>query len=57
MFATLRNGKKGTKSSTKGRRKALTPDEARTLCKELVPPETPKKAIPKGIDISDKDAV
>jgi len=42
---------------TKGRRKALTPDEAKALLKELVPPETPKKAIPTGLDIPEKDAV
>jgi len=51
MFATPRKGKKGTKGGTKGRRKALTPDEAKALLKELVPPETPKKAIPSGKDI------
>jgi len=57
MFATLRKGKKGAKSGTKGRRKALTPDEAKALLKELIPLETPKKAIPTGIDIPEKDAV
>jgi len=51
MFATPRNGKKGAKCGTKGRRKALTPDEAKALLKELVPLETPKKAIPGGKDI------
>jgi len=53
MFATPRKEKKGTKSGTKGGRKALTPDEAKKLLKELVPPETPKKAIPTGLDIPD----
>jgi len=57
MFATPRKGKKGAKSGTKGRRKALTPEEAKALLKELVPPETPKKAIPTGLDISEKEAV
>jgi len=57
MFATPRKGKKGAKGCTKGRRKALTPDEATALLKELVPPETPKKAIPAGLDIPEKDAV
>jgi len=57
MFATPRKGKKGAKIGTKGRRKALTPDEAKALLKELVPPEIPKKAIPAGLDIPEKDAV
>jgi len=57
MFATPWKGKKGAKSGTKGRRKALTPDEAKALLKELVPPETPQKAIPTGLDIPEKDAV
>jgi len=57
MFATSRKGKKDAKSGTKGRRKALTPDEAKALLKELVPPETPKLAIPAGLDIPEKDAV
>jgi len=57
MFATPRKGKKGAKSGTKGRRKALTPDEAKALLKELVPPETPKKTIPAGLDIPENDAV
>jgi len=57
MFATYRKGKKGAKSGIKGRRKALTPDEAKALLKELVPPETPKKAIPTGLDIPDNDAI
>jgi len=57
MFATSRKGKRGAKGSTQGRRKALTPDEAKALLKELVPPETPKKAIPIGKDIQEKDAV
>jgi len=57
MFGTYRKEKKGTKSGTKGRRKVLTPDEEKALLKELVPPETSKKAIPKGKDIQEKDAV
>jgi len=57
MFATSRKGKKGTKSGTKGRRKALTPEEAKALIKKLVPPEKLKKAIPVGLDIPEKDAV
>jgi len=57
MFATYRKGKKGAKSGTKERRKALTPDEAKALLKELLPPETPKKAIPAGLEIPEKDAV
>jgi len=57
MFATSSKGKKGAKSGTKGRRKALTPDEAKALLKELVPPETPKKAIPTRLHILEKDAV
>jgi len=57
MFATPRKGKKDAKKGTKQRRKALTPDEAKALLKELVPPETPKKAIPSGKDIQEKDAV
>jgi len=57
MFATLRKGKKGAKGGTKGRRKALTPDEAKALLKELVPSETPKKAIPTGKNIEEKDEV
>jgi len=57
MFATPRKQKKGAKSGTKGRRKALTPDEAKALLKELVPPETAKKAIPNGKDIQEKDVV
>jgi len=57
MFATPRKGKKGAKGGTKGRRKALTSDEAKALFTELVPPETPKKAIPAGLDIPEKDAV
>jgi len=57
MFATSRKERKGAKSGTKGRRKALTPDEAQKLLKELVPPETPKKAIPNRKDIQENDAV
>jgi len=57
MFATPRKEKKGTKSGTKVRRKALTPDEAKALLKELVPPEIPKKTIPTEKDIQEKDAV
>jgi len=57
MFASPRKEKKGTKKGTKGRRKALTLDEARALLKELVPPETPRKAIPKGKDSQEKDTV
>ena len=57
MFATPRKGKKGAKGSTKGRRKALNPNEANVLLKELVPLETPKKAISTGLDIPEKDAV
>jgi len=57
MLATTRKGKKGARVGTKGRRKVLTPDEAKALLKELVPPETPKKAIPIGKDIQEKDAV
>jgi len=57
MFATPRKGKKDAKSGTKERRKALTPDEAKTLLKQLVPPETPQKAISKEKDIQEKDAV
>ena len=57
MFATPRKEKKGAKGGTKGRRKALTPDEAKALLKELVPSETPKKVIPAGLDIQEKDAV
>jgi len=57
MFTTSKKDKKGAKSGTKGRRKALTPDKAKVLLKELVPPETPKKAIPIGKDIQEKDAV
>jgi len=57
MFATSRKGKKDAKSSPKGRRKALTPDKAKALLKELVPPETPKKALPAGLDIPEKDVV
>jgi len=57
MFATSRKGKKGVKRSTKGRRKTLTPDESRALREELVPPETPKKAISTGKDTQPKDAV
>jgi len=57
MFATLKRGKKNAKSGTKGRRKALTPDEAKALLKEVVPPKTPIKAIPTGKDIQEKDAV
>jgi len=57
MFATPRKEKKGAKGGTKGRRKALTPDEAKALLRELVPPETPKKAIPAALDIPEKDAV
>ena len=57
MFATPRKGKKVAKGGTKGRRKALTPHEAKALLKELVPSETPKKAIPAGKDIQEKDAV
>jgi len=57
MFATPRKGKKGGKSGTKGRRKALTPDQAKALLKELVPPETPKKAIPTEKDMQEKDTV
>jgi len=56
MFATPRKGKKGSKSGTKGRRKALTPDEATALPKELVPSDTPKRATPNGKDILEKDA-
>jgi len=41
MFTTLRKGKRNATSGTKGTRKALTPDEAKALLKELVPPETP----------------
>jgi len=51
MFANTKKGKKGAKSGTKGRRKALTPNEAIALLKELVPPETLKKTIPNGKDI------
>jgi len=57
MFDTTRKGKKDAKGDTKGRRKALTPDEAKALLKELVPPETPKKAIPARLGIPEKDAV
>ena len=57
MFATSRKEKKRAKGGTKRRRKALTPDEANALLKELLLPEIPKKAIPTGLDISDKDAV
>jgi len=57
MFGTTRKKEKGAKSGTKGRRKALTPDVAKALLKELVPPETPKKAIPAGKDIQEKDTV
>jgi len=57
MFATYRKEKKGAKSGTNRRRKALTPDEAKALLKDLVPSETPKKAIPTGKDIQKKDAV
>jgi len=57
MFATSSKGKRGAKSGTKGRRKALTPDEPKALLKELVPPETPRKAIPTGLDILEKDVV
>jgi len=57
MFATTRKGNKDTKDGTKGRRKALTSDQAKALLKELVPPETPKKPIPAGLDILEKDAV
>jgi len=57
MFATPRKGRKDAKGGTKGRRKALTPDEAKALLKELLTPETPKKAIPAGLDIPEKDAV
>jgi len=57
MFATPRKNKKGAKSGTKQGRKALTPDEAKALLKELVPPETHKKAIPSGKEIEEKDAV
>jgi len=57
MFATCRKGKKVAKSSNKGRRKALTPEEAKVLLKELVPPETPKKAIPTGLDIPEKGLI
>jgi len=57
MFATPRKGKKGAKGSTKRTKKALTPDEAKALLKELVPLETPKKAIPARLDIPEKDAV
>jgi len=57
MFATSRKEKKGAKSGTKGRRKALTSDKAKALHKELVPLETRKKAIPIGKDIQEKDAV
>jgi len=57
MFATSRRGKKVAKGGTKERRKALTPDEAKALLKELVPPETPKKAIPARLDMPEKDAV
>ena len=46
-----------TKSDTKGRRKTLTPEEEKALLKELVPPETPKKAIPTKLDIAEKDVV
>jgi len=56
MFATPRKNKKGAKSGTKGRRKALTPDEAKALLKELVPPEPLKKAIPTGKNIVEKEA-
>jgi len=48
MFATLRKEKKSAKSGTKGRRKALTPDEAKALPKELVHPETAKKTMSRG---------
>jgi len=57
MFATPRKEKKDAKSGTKGRRKALTPDEAKALLKALVPPEILKKAISAGKDIQEKDAV
>jgi len=57
MFATFRKGRIGAKIGTKGRRKALTPDEAKELLNELVPSETPKKVIPTGKDIKEKDAV
>jgi len=57
MFATPRKEKKGAKGGTKGRRKALTSDEAKALLKELVPPEIPKKAIPTGKNIEEKDLV
>jgi len=57
MFATPRKNKKGAKSGTTQRRKALTPDEAKALLKELVLPETPQKAIPSGKEIEEKDAV
>jgi len=58
MFATSRNGKKAAKSGIKKeRRKALPPEEAKALLKELVPPETPKKAIPTGLDFPEKDII
>jgi len=57
MFAIPRKDKKGAKSGTKGRRKALTPDKAKALLKKLVPSETPQKAIPTRKDIQEKDAV
>jgi len=57
MLATSKKDKKGAKRKTKERRKALTPDEAKALLKELVPPETPQKAIPAGKNIEEKDAV
>jgi len=57
MFATFRKGKKGAKRSTKGRRKALTPNEGKALLKELVPLKTPKKVIPTGLDILERDVV
>jgi len=57
MFATSRNGKKGDKSGTKiERRKALSPAKAKAILKELVLPETPKKAISAGLDMPEKDA-
>jgi len=56
MLATYWKGKKGAKCGTKGRRKALTSDKAKSLLQELVPPETPKKVIPTGLDLPETDA-
>jgi len=57
MFTTSRNKKEGAKGGTKGRRKAIAPNEAKALVKELVLSETPKKAILAQLDIPEKDAV